>query len=106
LKCLEDQHNHPFPKVEKQQRDVTAKKLPVDVKNKHVKVSTKQNEDKTVYKEEKAIDNVYNSTTGHSNSSDVSDNQEYEDDFEVKNTYKQNYVFFLNYTIIFLGLRI
>ncbi|XP_003246105.1 WD repeat-containing protein 60 [Acyrthosiphon pisum] len=79
-----DQPNtHPFAKVEKLQRNVTTfKKLSVDVKNKHVKVSIKQNENKILHKEEKPIDDVDNSTTAHSNSSDVSDNQDYEDDFE------------------------
>lgn len=72
--------------MEKLQRNVTKfKKLSVDVKNKHVKVGIKQNENKTLHKEEKPIDDVDNSTTtAHSNSSDVSDNQDYEDDFEVK----------------------
>lgn len=85
MKYLEDQRNtHPFTKVEKLQQNVTTKKLPVDVKNKHVKVSIKQNENKILHKEEKPIDDVNNSTTAHSNSPDVSDNQDYEDDFEVK----------------------
>jgi len=70
--------------VEKLQRNVTTKKLPVDVKNKHVKATIKQNENKILHKEEKPIDDVDNSTTAHSNLSDVSDNQDYEDDFEVK----------------------
>jgi hypothetical protein len=70
-------------KVEKPQRNVTTKKPSVDVKNKHVKVNINQNENKT-HKEEKAIvDKVDNSATVQSNSSDLSDNQEYEDDFEV-----------------------
>lgn len=70
--------------MEKLQRNVTTKKLPVDVKNKYVKVSIKQNENEILHKEEKPIDDVNNSTTTHSNSPDVLDNQDYEDDFEVK----------------------
>lgn len=46
----------------------------------------KQNEKKALHKENKEnpIDKVDSSTTVLSNSSDISDNQEYEDDFEVK----------------------
>lgn len=96
MKYLEDQHNaRSFAKVEKPQRNVTAKKLPVHVKNKNIKVNIKQNEMKIIHKEEQTIEKVDNSTTAHSNSSDLSDSlQEYEDDFEVKKNIKiQNFEF-------------
>jgi len=85
LKYVEDQHKTlPFTKVEKPQRNISTKKLSADVNNKHVKVNINQNESK-IHKEEKAIVvKVDNSDTVQSSSSDVSDNQEYEDDFEVK----------------------
>jgi len=72
--------------VEKPQKNIITKKHSVDVQNKHVNVSMKKNANKVLHKENKEnpIDKVDNITIALSNSSDISDNQEYEDDFEVK----------------------
>lgn len=79
---LEDQQNaRPLAKVNKPQKNIAGKNLPVNVKIKEENVKIKQNEIKTVLKVEKITETINNRSIDCS--SDVSVNEEYEDDFEV-----------------------
>lgn len=82
MKSLEEPHNaRPLAKVEKPQRNVVEKKLPVNVKMKQ-EVKVEQNEVEIKRKNEKVIDAIENCSVDYS--SEKSDEEEYEDDFEVK----------------------
>lgn len=86
MKCLEEHHNaRPLAKVEKPQRNVAEKKLPVSVKIKQ-EVKVEQNEVEIKRKNEKVIDTIENCSVDCS--PEKSDEEEYEDDFEVKRKFQ------------------